>query len=119
MIYSVPKIFKGSSEEANFKKQFEKYLGKTSEIKFVSGSLTSVLESSDKFPILVYVLDFGDGIKKKILQLTKCPNFLEISESQYKNFGLGPTYEIEKSIERFVDRKKNNNCLLVLRVNAV
>mgnify|MGYP000123047320 CR=1 FL=1 len=38
---------------------------------------------------------------------------------QFKNVGIDPNYEIEKKLVQFVDRKKFNNCLIVLRVNAV
>ncbi len=38
---------------------------------------------------------------------------------QYKNIGIDPNYDVEKSLAKFVDRKKYNNSLVILRVNAI
>lgn len=44
---------------------------------------------------------------------------MDLANVQFKNVGIDKTYEIEKSLSKFVDRKKHNNSLVVLRVNAV
>lgn len=114
----MPKFFKGSPE-LNFKKQIEAYLGKPCAIKFEAGSLSNTLALSDKFPVIVYIFDFSPAIKGQVDEVLRNSQFTKVVNEQFKNFGLDNGYEIEKSLNRFVDRKLNNNSLVILRVNAV
>lgn len=44
---------------------------------------------------------------------------MEIVNVQFKNFGVDKTYDMEKSLIKFVDPKKFPNSLVILRVNVV
>lgn len=81
--------------------------------------MSHTLATSEKFPVIVYVLDFSPTNKSKVEEILRSNQFVDMVNVQYKNVGIDPQYDLEKSLTKFVDRKKHNNSLVILRINAI